>query len=122
VIYGLGGIAMMDGFAHGASAMMPGAAALEVYVRIYRLYKEGRLDQAKALFYKLVPYLTFALQHLELAIAIEKQVMFRRRVTSSGRLRAPTLELDAAYTEQIAELAGDVIALSEACRSAAAAS
>ena len=27
VIYGLGGVAMLDGLAHGASAMMPGAAA-----------------------------------------------------------------------------------------------
>ena len=42
IIYGLGGIAMMDGLAHGASAMMPGAACLEVYVRVYELYQEGR--------------------------------------------------------------------------------
>lgn len=122
VIYGLGGVAMMDGFAHGASAMMPGAAALEVYVRIYELYRQGHRDEAKALFYRLVPYLTFALQHLELAISIEKQVLLRRGVVSSDRMRAPTIELDAAYTDQKAELAGNIIALSEECRAAAAAS
>jgi dihydrodipicolinate synthase/N-acetylneuraminate lyase len=122
VIYGLGGIAMMDGFAHGASAMMPGAAVLEVYVRIYDLYKSGKIEQAKALFYRLVPYLTFALQHLELALTIEKQVLLRRGIVSSERLRAPTLEFDAAYSDQIAELAGMVISLTEECRTAAAAS
>ncbi|MCZ2077677.1 MAG: dihydrodipicolinate synthase family protein [Bryobacterales bacterium] len=121
VIYGLGGIAMMDGFAHGATAMMPGAAALEAYVRIYNLYKQGQQEQAKALFYRLVPYLTFALQHLELAISIEKQVLMRRGVISSDRMRPPTLELDAAYIDQKAELAGNIIALSEECRVVAAA-
>jgi 4-hydroxy-tetrahydrodipicolinate synthase len=118
VIYGLGGIAMMDGFAHGASAMMPGAAALEVYVRIYKLYRSGQIDEAKALFYRLVPYLTFALQHLELAVSIEKQVLQRRGIISSGRMRAPTLEFDAAYTEQRAELGGNIIALAQECRAA----
>jgi 4-hydroxy-tetrahydrodipicolinate synthase len=122
VIYGLGGIAMMDGFAHGASAMMPGAAALEAYVRIYDLYKQGHQDQAKGLFYRLVPYLTFALQHLELAISIEKQILVRRGVISSDRMRPPTLDLDAAYIDQKAELAGNIIALSEECRAAASAS
>jgi 4-hydroxy-tetrahydrodipicolinate synthase len=122
VIYGLGGIAMMDGFAHGASAMMPGAAALEVYVRIYKLYRGGRSEEAKALFYRLLPYLTFALQHLELAISIEKEVLFRRGVISSGRMRAPTLEFDRAYMDQRTELAGDIVALTQECQSSAAAS
>jgi hypothetical protein len=80
------------------------------------------MEKAKALFYRLVPYLTFALQHLELAITIEKQVLLRRGIISSGRLRAPTLEFDAAYSGQIAELAGMVISLTEECRIAAVAS
>lgn len=122
VIYGLGGIAMMDGFAHGASAMMPGAAALEVYVSIYELYRSGRVEEAKALFYRLLPYLTFALQHLELAISIEKQVLLRRGIISSSRMRAPTLEFDAAYTDQRTELAGNIVALIQECRTAPAAS
>lgn len=121
VIYGLGGIAMMDGFAHGASAMMPGAAALEVYVRIYALYHSGRVQEAKTLFYKLVPYLTFALQHLELAISIEKQVLLRRGIISSALLRPPTLDFDAAYLAQRDELAANIVALTEECRAAAVA-
>ena len=52
---------MMDGLVHGASAMMPGAACIEVYVRVYELYARGQRDEAKALFHRLIPYLTFAL-------------------------------------------------------------
>ena len=63
MIYGLGGIAMIDGLAHGASAVMPGSwLASDVYVRVYELYKQGQKEEAKALFYQLVPYLSFAMQ------------------------------------------------------------
>lgn len=116
IIYGLGGIAMMDGLAHGASAMMPGAACLEIYVRVYELYRQGRHAQAKALFERLVPYLAFALQHLEVAIQIEKRVLHKRGVLPNSRLRAPTLSLGATYQVQIESLVDSVIALSRECR------
>src|SRR6266542_2987731 len=64
VIYGLGGIAMLDGLYRCASAFMPGAALLEVYVRTYELYSSGQTREARTLFARLIPYLTFALQHL----------------------------------------------------------
>ncbi len=94
IIYGLGGIAMMDGLAHGASAVMPGAACLDVYVRVYELYKQGQKEEAKALFYQLVPYLSFAMQHLEVAVHIEKRVFVRRGILPNARMRQPTMTLD----------------------------
>src|SRR5207245_3165241 len=60
VLYGLGGVAMMDGLAHGATGMMPGSALVEVYAKIFRLYGAGQVDQARALFHRLLPYLVFA--------------------------------------------------------------
>lgn len=116
IIYGLGGIAMMDGLAHGASAMMPGAACLEVYVRVYELYQQGHHAQARELFERLVPYLAFALQHLELAIQIEKRVLHKRGILPNSRLRAPTISLDATYQAQLESLVDSVIALSQQCR------
>jgi dihydrodipicolinate synthase/N-acetylneuraminate lyase len=116
IIYGLGGIAMIDGLAHGASAVMPGAACIEVYVRVYELYTQGKKDQAEALFQKLIPYLAFALQHLELALHIEKRVMHKRGVLPNSRMRQPTLSFDSIYQEQMERLVGSVIALSEEVR------
>jgi dihydrodipicolinate synthase/N-acetylneuraminate lyase len=116
IIYGLGGIAMIDGLAHGASAVMPGAACIEVYVRVYELYTQGKKDQAEALFQKLIPYLAFALQHLELALHIEKRVMHKRGVLPNSRMRQPTLSFDSIYQEQMERLVSSVIALSEEVR------
>ena len=118
VIYGLGGVAMLDGLAHGASAMMPGAACLEVYVRVYELYSGGRREEAKALFHRLIPYLTFALQHLEVAVRIEKMVLETRGILPNMRMRQPTITVDAVYEAQMRELAADAAKLSLECRAA----
>jgi len=116
IIYGLGGIAMLDGLDHGASAMMPGSACLEVYTRVYELYKGGLKEEAKALFHRLIPYLAFALQHLELAIHIEKRVLVKRGVFSSARMRRPTLGLDDIYSKQMDSLVSDVVSLTTECK------
>ena len=116
IIYGLGGIAMMDGLAHGASAVMSGAACLDVYVRVYDLYKQGQKAEAKALFYKLVPYLAFAMQHLELAVHIEKRVFVRRGILPNARMRQPSLVLDATYQDQIEDIVTMVVELCNECR------
>ena len=116
VIYGLGGIAMLDGLAHGASAMMPGAACLEVYVRAHELYTAGDKEAARNLFHRLVPYLAFAMQHLEVAIHIEKRVLVRRGVLPNARMRHPTITLDQTYQKQMDDLVAGVVELAEECR------
>src|SRR5262245_20602659 len=118
VIYGLGGVAMLDGLAHGASAMMPGTAAIDVYVCIYKLFQEGKRAEAKALFYRLLPYLTFALQHLEIAIWIEKRLLAKRAVIPNARMRRPTMFLDEEYEKQMEALTDEVYALSVECQKA----
>jgi dihydrodipicolinate synthase/N-acetylneuraminate lyase len=121
IIYGLGGIAMLDGLANGASAMMPGSACIETYVRIYDLYREGKRDQARSLFHRLLPYLSFALQHLELAIQTEKHVLLRRGIFSNARMRRPTLDISPHYQSQLEELVEEAVALVEECKPKAAA-
>jgi 4-hydroxy-tetrahydrodipicolinate synthase len=111
VLYGLGGVAMIDGLEHGATGIMPGPALLEVYVRVFQLWGSNRKEEAKALFYKLQPYLVFALQHLELAIQMEKGVLTRRGILPSDRVREPTLHLDTAYQGEMEGLMETMIAL-----------
>lgn len=116
IIYGLGGVAMMDGLAHGASAMMPGAACLEIYVRVFELYKQGRRNEAEEVFNRLLPYLSFAMQHLEVAIHIEKRVMVKRGVLPNSRMRQPTFPLGRGYDTLMNHLVDSVIALARDCR------
>lgn len=112
VLYGLGGVAMLDGLAHGAIAMMPGSAIVDVYGEIFRLYDSGDVEAAKMLFYRLQPYLVFALQHVEIAIQIEKRVLVERGVFPSDRVREPTLHLDDKYEQQMSDLVDLVLGLS----------
>ncbi|MEO8663080.1 MAG: dihydrodipicolinate synthase family protein [Bryobacteraceae bacterium] len=111
IIYGLGGIAMMDGLARKASAFMPGAAYLDIYVRTYSLFHEGRKDEAKEYFSRFVPYLAYALQHLELAVSMEKAGLARRGVIPDGRMRHPSIKYDPADQAQIEGLISDAIDL-----------
>lgn len=100
VLYGLGGIALLDGLVRGACGVMPGAALTDLYARIFHLWDTGRLGEAESLFYRFQPYLIFALQHLELLIGMEKRVLVRRGILSSDRLRAPIPFFDDQYRKQ----------------------
>lgn len=104
VLYGMAGIALLDGLAHGATGVMPGPSFLEVYVRVFELYVGGRISDAKALFYRMQPYITFSVQHLELVIRMDKRGLVRRGIFSSDRVREPTLCFDAEYQAQMDEL------------------
>ncbi len=117
VLFGMGGIGLLDGLAHGASAIMPGAALVDLHVKIFRLYDSGQMEEAKSIFYRMQPYLTFGLQHLELHLAMEKQVLMRRGIIASDRLREPTLHLDDVYRKQSSALVEMVIRLTEEVRS-----
>ena len=104
VLYGMAGIALLDGLAHGAIGVMPGPGFIEAYVRVFELYGEGRISEAKALFYRMQPYITFSVQHLELVIRMDKRGLVRRGIFSSDRVREPTLSFDAEYQKQMDEL------------------
>ena len=86
----MAGIALMDGLAHGATGVMPGPSFIEAYVRVFELYGGGRISEAKALFYRMQPYITFSVQHLELVIQMDKRALVRRGIFSSDRVREPT--------------------------------
>ena len=109
VLYGWGGVRLFDGLAHGACAIMPGPALTGVFARIFKLYAAGDVDAARAWFYRILPFLVFALEHLELLIQMEKRVLMQSGVIASDRLREPTLHLDAAYQQQVEGLVENVL-------------
>jgi len=113
VLYGWGGLRLFDGLAHGASGIMPGLALVDVYTQVLRLYNQGSVDEAKTLFYRIVPFLVFALDHIELFVQMEKRVLMRRGVIPQARMREPTLHLGELYTQLIEELVNLVVTLAD---------
>jgi dihydrodipicolinate synthase/N-acetylneuraminate lyase len=70
---------------------MPGPNFVKAYARVFELYGSGRIDEAKGLFYRMQPYLTFSMQHVEIVIQMDKRALVRQGVFSSDRMREPTL-------------------------------
>lgn len=101
VVYGLWGMYMVDGFAHGASAIMAGPGLTEVYARIISLWDSGAKNEAQLLLYRLQPYLLFCCQHVEIALTLDKRALWRRGVIPSARLREPTLHLDEDHEKEM---------------------
>ena len=109
VLYGKGGLEMIDGLLHGATGVMPASALVEVYARVFQLWDANRREEATDLFYRLQPYLVFASQHLELFMKMDKAVLARRGIFPSDRLREPTLHLDDAYQDEMEILVGKAL-------------
>jgi 4-hydroxy-tetrahydrodipicolinate synthase len=92
---------MIEALDRGVHAFMP-TGLHELYVRIDRLYREGRREQARALFHRLLPVLAFSNQHSDLAIRFFKRLAWRQGIYATARVREPLLPFDAAH-ERIAD-------------------
>jgi dihydrodipicolinate synthase/N-acetylneuraminate lyase len=113
VLYGMAGISILDGLAHGISGVMPGPAFVEIYRQIFDSFRVGDNATANKFSYSLQPYLAFAVQHLELLLQMEKKVLVRRGIFKSAKMREPTVHFDVEYQRQMDELVSLVVQLCE---------
>ncbi len=83
-----------------------------VYGAIYRLYMAGRIDDAYALFERLLPILVFTHQHLDVSIRFHKMQRRANGIFATDVCRPPTRELDPvqrAEAERYLTVARDLI-------------
>jgi dihydrodipicolinate synthase/N-acetylneuraminate lyase len=91
----------IEGLDRGVHAFMP-TAMHEIYTKIFKLYKQGEVQSAKALFYKLLPVLSFSNQHLDISIHFFKRLLFEQGTYTTPRVRQPILPFDE-HHEKIAQ-------------------
>lgn len=88
----LGGGAGLD-FLHeldrGAHGTMPGPGLCDWFLRVWHLHREGRADEARDVFQRLLPLLVLALRSMDTFLFVEKEILRRRGVVSTARLRLP---------------------------------
>ena len=88
----LGGGAGLD-FIHelerGADGTMPGPGLVDSFLRVWRLFHTGRREAARREFERLLPLLVLALRSMDTFVFVEKEILRRRGVLSSSRLRLP---------------------------------
>ena len=92
-LVGYAGVQMPDVLARGAVGIQPGCSATEVYVELWRLWQTDK--PAFLNFHnKLLPYINYWMQGIELIIKIEKVILKRRGIIASDYCRSPSYTLD----------------------------
>ncbi len=86
VMGGMGGRYLLDEYRRGACGNMPACHITDVHVRLWSLLEGGREQEARALYYKMLPLLNFEAMY---GIACYKEVLYRRGVIASPTLRVP---------------------------------
>lgn len=92
---------MIEGLDRGVNAFM--ATILhDIYGKVYELHRSGERKRAQALFYHLLPILSFSHQHPDICIHFNKRMMHRLGIFSTFKVREPILPFDS-YHQRVAD-------------------
>ena len=86
VFGGANGTYLIDELKRGACGNMPAGGLLDAQVKIYNLYRAGRIEEAERLSHKLLPLLNYATVY---GVSFHKYVMWRRGILGSPFVRDP---------------------------------
>src|SRR6478736_17001 len=89
---------------------------VDVYQRIWSLYRAGRRPEAVALYRRLLPCLTFMATHQKIQWRFTKALLHAAGIFATTRVRTAAPELDAVETQLIAELSRYAVELSASIR------
>jgi 4-hydroxy-tetrahydrodipicolinate synthase len=103
---GLGGMYFYEELARGAVGIMTGFAYPHVLVETYRLFVEGRREEARRYFYGYLPLIRFEAQLGVGGVGIRKEVFKLRGLISSSHVRFPAPALDEETLRELDDLVG----------------
>lgn len=103
VLGGLNGHFLIEELNRGARGTMPGSDLADVFVRIWNLYEEGRVREARDEFNRHLPLIRFELQP-GLGVSVMKQNLKVGGVIASTRVRHPTKSIDEEGSRELEEL------------------
>jgi 4-hydroxy-tetrahydrodipicolinate synthase len=99
-LVGYAGVQMPDVLARGAVGIQPGCSFTEIYVELWRLWQVDK-SAFLILHHKLLPYIGYWMQSVELIIKAEKVILKRRGIIASDYCRSPSYTLDTSEQTQI---------------------
>lgn len=100
-LVGYAGLQLPDAMLRGAIGVQPGCSFTELYVRFWQLWKSGDRTAALAMHARMLPFLSYWMQSVELIVAAEKLISKRRGLIPSSTCRAPAHSLDAPEVSQV---------------------
>jgi 2-keto-3-deoxy-L-arabinonate dehydratase len=89
VLGGGAGLDLLHELERGAHGTMPGAALADAFLRVWRLHQAERRKEARREFDRLLPLLVLGTRTLDTFLFVEKEILRRRGVFSTARLRLP---------------------------------
>lgn len=93
-LVGYGGLHMLDALRRGALGTQPGCSFTEIYVAIWGAWSSGDTQAAEELHRRLLPYVAYWMQGVELIVQAEKTISMRRGLIRSDHCRTPGRNLD----------------------------
>ena len=102
---GAGGSYFIEELRRGSRGTMPFCSQPEAFVGVWRLYQKGDQNGARALFDSTIMAVNrLAVQGGDLFYHVHKQLLVRRGIIRSARVRSPTVPIDAITQREIDEL------------------
>jgi 4-hydroxy-tetrahydrodipicolinate synthase len=101
ILSGLGGLYGLFDLERGSDGFNTGFAFPEVLLAIAGDFRRGNMDGARRVFARYLPLLVFEQQP---GVAIRKEILRRRGLLTSNRVRRPGATIDSATAEQITRL------------------
>jgi dihydrodipicolinate synthase/N-acetylneuraminate lyase len=92
-LVGYAGLQMPDVLARGAVGIQPGCSFTEIYVELWRLWSRDK-SAFLLLHSRLLPFINYWMQSVELIIRVEKVILKRRGIIASDYCRSPSYDLD----------------------------
>jgi len=84
---------MMEALHRGVHAFIPSTMEI-LYNRIYNLFVANKFEEAKNLFYEMLPTLSFAHQHIDISIKFYKTLRVKEEIFATNFCRSPIKNFD----------------------------
>lgn len=96
VFNGRGGLELPDNLLAGCAGMIPAPDCADLQIAIFRAFKAGDMITVERLYARVLPYIVFAMQSLDVAIFYGKRMFARRAgIDNACTCRVPALTADA---------------------------
>ena len=93
-LVGYAGVQLPDALRRGAAGVQPGCSFTEIYVELVRMWETGDKAGFDLLHRRLLPYISYWMQGVELIVQAEKSILARRGLIAGDYCRRPGYVMD----------------------------
>ena len=90
---------MIEALNRGVHAFIPSTMEV-IYNKIYNLYSEKKIENARTLFAQIMPVLSFTHQHIDISIKFSKMLRVKEEIFNTNFCRKPIKNFDQFQTQE----------------------